>query len=217
MQLTMKRIKFWAGAGLLIVALCFVFYLLTPTQPYRRAIRLVDAIADGDGAMMNHFSLARERELLGLNSSKFQRVWNELVQPRIQSFSQYVSQDAYNEANGAEGVCHRIMRAPSGRTIDISAAAFVVDSGDVEQLMMSHILQTGWFAEYITNKDLKTTKSSMISAMLSGIRADKHKLLEIGVPGILDGDEDSSTVATWDELEERCASYLNKAAQTKQD
>jgi len=195
-----------------LVALVVAFFLMRPPDLEAQAREMVWAALNNDPDTIYAYAPEHEIRECRLTRDKWRQVWRELIQPRIQGFERPGEINSHLEPNH-QGLAEIELQYPSGVTARIGVACFAGDSKCEYPAL--NFLVSAWLIEYQRKHRLSTddlTNVDRVRAWLEGIRADKERMKELGIPGRVEEDP-AVPLKAWDKSEENCLLLLQQVEQ----
>ena len=168
------------NALIVFVAWCAIFaiwYFRRPLPLDRQAEQLLNAMLAADGKTMMRYAFPEEIKANELTAARLDRVYRELVLPRINKLSNRTMVSAEDRVtNGFAGFD---ARTATGRTVGFGTSVYMHDAGAKTSVLES--LYSAWIAEYMGEHDESFDLQVRNKAVLAGVQHDVTRLRAIGI------------------------------------
>lgn len=167
-----------------IFALAWIFW---PRQTLGlQASKYVDAFIKGDTSVLWENSIERLRGDSGLTEESFQRLYDELIAPRMKGWhiAGHIEVQQFSEANAMADV---LMRHESGVELRVGWAVFN-DGNDVALIRLTDRLIGAWKMEYLASGDDTSDRNWAVVAQCRGLQKDHPTLRRLGFKGLVPWD-----------------------------
>ncbi|MCH8274689.1 MAG: hypothetical protein IH851_07860 [Armatimonadetes bacterium] len=202
----------WIVASLALAGVvAIVFVLLRPKEWLKdAAVDYVRAFDDRDPRALYRFAFEHEKTNGGLTEERWLRVWEELIEPRVQGYGPVELSEA--EQNGEhQGFAHGFAtHRESGRRLSVTCVTNAAD-GQARTRLLAAMLVTAWAAMLSERGELPESGSYVAEVIVAGLEADQEKLEAIGLTGWVFVDP-ADPLRTWDDTREGIEKSLTEKA-----
>ncbi len=183
----------------LIATILVLTWIFWPRQTLGlQASNLVDAFVKGDTSVLWERSIERLRGDSGLTDESFQRLYNELIAPRMKGW--HIAGDiTVHELSGeTTAVADVLMRHESGAESRLGWTVFN-DGNDFALVRLADKLIGVWNMEYLASGGNTSDRNWTVVAKCRGLQNDLPALRRLGLKGLvpLDPSEPVKPLHVW--------------------